>query len=857
VAEPTAVPELTLAQHRDRARAAVDEAIRAVRLDRAWNGARKIPEVAALHALKPEEQRSAAIELLARAVGMSPDEPTHVSTDGLILQSAVTQLYATFANRAIPYTRGDAEILLELAASAIRHGRRNGMEWMALDLVPQPIAALERVVKDGGVGDLAVSIQEAAELLGHLERYDRTKAERYRSRLMALLQTEDGPLDPDTFDDADSWGAAWRDRVSEVPAALRPLVAHLALGGGSVSPPLKWRTSAQELLATPGATDLLRSLLLDVESARLREVPVDWTYLFKDPSEMPFPLLRDRNALVVRGAIWAAALSNASWAAARLGELGVTFGTSGRSDNVARDERVANTCAAALGTLDNAVAFAALGLMKSKVTNRNVSKQIAKALEIAASRRGMSPSELVELSIPTLGLDPSGRREEQIGEEVAVLAIGTDGNATLAWRGPDGQERATPAKPFADAHAADLRRVKDEAKELKKAVALERGRIEDLFVEDREWDLETWWERYVRHPLTGSLGRRLIWRLVDTSATPSSGRSMMPSTDDRLVGADGSMVEAGAGARVRLWHPIDATEAEVDAWRVAILERRIRQPFKQAFREVYRLTPADVASGTTSDRFAAHILLYSQARALMLARRWGTNFLGSFDGGETGLAKHEFPSHGLRAEFRHDAIWPLGPGMSDVTHCTTGHVGFVQVADDEPVPLRDVPPIVFAEAMRDVDLFVGVSSVGADRNWKTAEHQRSEGSEGFEDYWSLYSDAPLQVVARTRRDAIERLLPGLTIADRCELDDRWLRVRGDLRTYRIHLGSGNITMEPTDTYLYIVPTTGGGPIGRVFLPFDDDPMLSLILSKAFLVANDSAIRDRSIASQIRESEPSS
>jgi hypothetical protein len=34
-------------------------------------------------------------------------------------------------------------------------------------------------------------------------------------------------------------------------------------------------------------------------------------------------------------------------------------------------------------------------------------------------------------------------------------------------------------------------------------------------------------------------------------------------------------------------------------------------------------------------------------------------------------------------------------------------------------------------------------------------------------------------------------------------------------------------------------------------------MLSLILSKAFLVANDSAIRDRSIASQIRESEPSS
>ena len=45
--------------------------------------------------------------------------------------------------------------------------------------------------------------------------------------------------------------------------------------------------------------------------------------------------------------------------------------------------------------------FAALGLMKAKVTNRNVSKQIAKALEVAAARRGIGPSELIELSIPT------------------------------------------------------------------------------------------------------------------------------------------------------------------------------------------------------------------------------------------------------------------------------------------------------------------------------------------------------------------------------------------------------------------------------------------------------------------------
>ena len=183
------------------------------------------------------------------------------------------------------------------------------MEWMALELVPQPIAAIERTVRQDGLGDLEVSIQEAAELLGLLEHYDRTKAERYRSRLMALLATDDSPLDPRNFDDGDSWGAAWREKVDEIPAALRPLVAQLPLGGGAVTPPLKWQKQVRQLLETPGATDFLRTLLLDVETTRLRDVPIEWSYLYSDPSQMPFPRLRDRNALLIRGTVSAVALT--------------------------------------------------------------------------------------------------------------------------------------------------------------------------------------------------------------------------------------------------------------------------------------------------------------------------------------------------------------------------------------------------------------------------------------------------------------------------------------------------------------------------------------------------------------------
>ena len=77
-------------------------------------------------------------------------------------------------------------------------------------------------------------------------------------------------------------------------------------------------------------------------------------------------------------------------------------------------------------------------------------------------------------------------------------------------------------------------------------------------------------------------------------------------------------------------------------------------------------------------------------------------------------------------------------------------------------------------------------------------------------------------------------------------------VQGSLRAYKIHLGSGNILMEPNDEYLCIVPrqsATAGKD--RVFLPFEGDTTLSVILSKAFLLADDSTIKDSTIVSQIK------
>ena len=76
-------------------------------------------------------------------------------------------------------------------------------------------------------------------------------------------------------------------------------------------------------------------------------------------------------------------------------------------------------------------------------------------------------------------------------------------------------------------------------------------------------------------------------------------------------------------------------------------------------------------------------------------------------------------------------------------------------------------------------------------------------------------------------------------------------MKGKLRSYKIHLGSGNILMEPNDQYLCIVPRQTVAGHDRVFLPFEGDPTLSVILSKAFLLAADTTITDPTIVSQLR------
>ena len=105
-------------------------------------------------------------------------------------------------------------------------------------------------------------------------------------------------------------------------------------------------------------------------------------------------------------------------------------------------------------------------------------------------------------------------------------------------------------------------------------------------------------------------------------------------------------------------------------------------------------------------------------------------------------------------------------------------------------------------------------------------------------------------MAQSRAQLLAALIADLGL-DRVTVDGIYAVVRGTRATYRVHLTSGGIHVEPGG-YLCVVPSSfGGSAHGRLFLPFaDEDRMTSVILSKVLLLNDDEHISDPTILAQL-------
>ncbi|MDQ1089774.1 DUF4132 domain-containing protein [Siphonobacter sp. SORGH_AS_1065] len=500
-----------------------------------------------------------------------------------------------------------------------------------------------------------------------------------------------------------------------------------------------------------------------------------------------------------------------------------------------------NACVYALSVMEGGVTH--LSRLKLKVKQPSLKETIEKALYAAAEHQGVSIHEVQEMALDNYGLE-NGTWTEKIGDYQATLQVTGVGKSELLWQTSDGSIQKSIPKEVKDNFGSELRQLKELQKQVNQTGSVQRDRIDRIFRSNRSWTMEKFQDYYLHHGLMALLTKQLIWVFEQNGIKQSAFY-----WEGQWQDSQGKVVEVSEEAIVTLWHPALVSTQETQHWRAFMNIKQIVQPIKQAYREVYLLTDAERQTQSYSNRMAAHFLKQHQFNMLAKHREWSYTLAGVFDNGHNGRTELKLPDLDLGVYFtvHYVAVDEHSAANSGVfKYISTDSIRFYRLSTSQGIDLVDVPTVAFSEVMRDCDLFVGVCSVGNDPDW-----QDSQGEHVMRDYWQNYSLGDLSETAKNRREILSDLLPRLKIGKVSELTDKYLRVQGKLRTYKIHLDSTNILMEPNDQYLCIVQDrTQKDPANGLFIPFERDEGLSMILSKALLLADDHKIKDEMILSQI-------
>lgn len=388
------------------------------------------------------------------------------------------------------------------------------------------------------------------------------------------------------------------------------------------------------------------------------------------------------------------------------------------------------------------------------------------------------------------------------------LEIDDDGIAKLAIEKNGKRQKTLPKALNKNKTVLTL---KETIKELKEQQRRAKESLERAMVESTEFSIEEL-EKISGNPVLSPLLSALVW-------TNGKMNGLLGREEDGLVlkcmQGTRLLLHSGLQEPLRVAHPYDLMQAgEWAEFMHFFYEHKIVQPFKQVFREYYPITEDERHEKNISRRYAGHQVQPQKTAALLKNRGWTVDY-------EEGLQKVYYKEN-LIVRMYALADW-FSP--ADIEAPTLEIIRFYDRNTEEIVNLEDVPPILFSEAMRDMDLVVSVAHVGGVD--PEASHSTVE-----------------------MRTAIAAELVKLLKLSNVSFIGSHAKIQGSINSYSVHMGSGVVHGEGIGM-IAILPVHSQAR-GRIFLPFaDDDPKTAEIMSKIIMLSEDKKIKDPSILGQIK------
>lgn len=383
------------------------------------------------------------------------------------------------------------------------------------------------------------------------------------------------------------------------------------------------------------------------------------------------------------------------------------------------------------------------------------------------------------------------------------VEVNSEGKAEIHQRKAGKDLNSIPAKLKKHPYVEKLKEVH---KQLKEQYTRSRLMLEQA-MEDRTTFEEQELHRLMQNPVIWPLLKNLVFTDINNTRIGFYA-------DGALFSADSLSLPLVDNDLLRIAHPVDLyNSGQWHAFQKILFDKSIRQPFKQVFRELYVPT-GEEREATQSLRYAGNQIQPQKTAAVLKKRRWVADY-------EDGLQKVYYKEN-IIATIYAMADW-FSP--ADIEAPTLEYVCFYNRKDYRAMKVDEVPPVIFSEVMRDVDLAVSVAHAGG------VDPETSHST------------------IEMRAALLEFTLP-LFHLDNVTVKGNFAHINGKLGRYNIHLGSGVIHQEG-GAQIAVLPVHSQNR-GRLFLPFvDEDPKTAEVLTKVLFFAQDSKIKDPSILQQIK------
>lgn len=306
---------------------------------------------------------------------------------------------------------------------------------------------------------------------------------------------------------------------------------------------------------------------------------------------------------------------------------------------------------AQLGALDTIYALArALEISSSRKVKESVNCAGNEVLYAAAEKRGISVSELLDELTPDFGLSKAIVLE--LGDTTFEVLL--QGDLTLRLKDKQGKVfKSLPINKnpaLAETWDAANSQFKTLSAALKNIVKQQAPRMQAAFIIGKTWPSERWQRLFLNHPLLRVMGQGLIWQTQENQP-----RSFRIAEDFSLLDVEDNIIELPDNTKISLWHPVNVTPAEVNAWKTNLADYELEGMIDQ-INAPTELPPTELL--TANKILALPNLRIAQEQLAGILRKCGYVKGPIGDGPSIEYFEFKMPALQLRAHLTYDDYPP-------------------------------------------------------------------------------------------------------------------------------------------------------------------------------------------------------